>query len=64
MRGAINVFEQECRPGPRADIYITEQATGFYALLCNRYPGVVGSEFLGSDRPSGSVEDRGIRKHP
>ncbi len=61
MRGAINVFEQECRPGPQSDIYITEQATGFHALLHKRYPGVIGSEFLGSDRPSGTVDDRGIR---
>ncbi|SDW62275.1 Methyltransferase domain-containing protein [Thiocapsa roseopersicina] len=61
MRGAINVFEQECRPGPQADIYITEQATGFHALLRKRYPRVIGSEFLGSDRRSGSVDDRGIR---
>ncbi len=61
MRGAIHFFEQEFAPGADSAIYITERATSLYRLLHKRYPGVIGSEFLGTDPPYGSLDDRGIR---
>jgi hypothetical protein len=49
VRAAFHAFEQELAPAPDAAIYITEAITPAYRWLAQRYPGTVGSEFLGDE---------------
>jgi SAM-dependent methyltransferase len=60
LRASVWLFEQECRPAPGARIYLTEQVTGLYAVLAERYPSLQGSEYLGHAVPRGEVVD-GVR---
>lgn len=57
VRGALHFFYSRFRPEPNASIYITEQLTPLYAHLSRKHPGLVGSEFLGSDIAPGTVRD-------
>jgi len=41
--------------------YVSEQVTPLAKLLSERYPGLIKSEFLNPDLPSGQVNWRGIR---
>ncbi|HQI82360.1 MAG TPA: tetratricopeptide repeat protein, partial [Deltaproteobacteria bacterium] len=61
MRATVHVFEQECRPGRDARIYITEQTTPLFAYLNRSYPNVMGSEYLGRDAAPGACNASGIR---
>jgi glycosyltransferase involved in cell wall biosynthesis/SAM-dependent methyltransferase len=61
MRATVNVFEQECRPGRDARIYITEQTTPLFTYLSTSYPNILGSEYLGSTTALGACNARGIR---
>jgi Methyltransferase domain len=60
MRAAAQIIRQEIRPRPDARIYVTERVTRLYEWLKGRYPGLVGSEYLGTRVPLGAALD-GIR---
>jgi SAM-dependent methyltransferase len=47
-------------PDPLALVWLTEQVTPVHRVLLERYPRLVGSEYLG-DLTSGTIDDRGIR---
>jgi SAM-dependent methyltransferase len=57
MRAAAQIIRQEIRPRPDARIYLTERVTGLYEWLKGRYPGLVGSEYLGGRVPLGAALD-------
>jgi hypothetical protein len=61
MRAAVHLTELLARPGPDAEIYLTEQVTPLHTALAARFPRLVGSEFLDDDTAGGTVDDRGIR---
>ena len=61
VRASLHLFEQECAPQQKANIYVTEQTTPLFAWVKKHYSSVVGSEFLGADRFSGEVNTAGIR---
>jgi SAM-dependent methyltransferase len=46
MRACIQIFETVLKPAHDATIYITEQTTPVYAHLRQRYPNLIGSEYL------------------
>ncbi len=60
VRAAFHLFEQEFHPRRDAAIYITEAITPAYRWLAARYPGTVGSEYLGDDARPGELRD-GVR---
>jgi SAM-dependent methyltransferase len=60
LRASLWLLESECAPGPSARIYVTEQVTALYQVLAARYPGIVGSEYLGEHVALGASVD-GIR---
>ena len=47
-------------PDRQASIWLTEQVTPLYGILRDRYPRLIGSEFLGDVAP-GAVDAAGIR---
>jgi 2-polyprenyl-3-methyl-5-hydroxy-6-metoxy-1,4-benzoquinol methylase len=61
VRASIHLFRQECAPQQNANIYMTEQTTTLYAWMKRHYTSVVGSEYLGSERPPGETNSDGIR---
>jgi SAM-dependent methyltransferase len=60
MRATIHIIEEVLRPGPAARVYLTEQVTPLYAWARTRFPGVVGSEWLGDAVRRGAMHD-GVR---
>lgn len=60
MRAALHYFYQRLNPAKDSRIYIAEQLTRMYSLLKKRHPNLVGSEYLGADKPFGR-ESNGIR---
>src|SRR4029453_11883343 len=60
-RASIHLFEQECRPTQGASIFLAEQITPLYQHLRDRFPQVVGSEYLGREIPLGAKTYDGIR---
>jgi len=61
MRAAMHILQQECAPRPGAALYITEQTTSLFRALQRRYPGIVGSEYLGDSQRLGPAHGNGIR---
>jgi SAM-dependent methyltransferase len=61
QRASIHVATEYLGLRPESRIYMTEQVTPAYALMCARHTSVVGSEFLGADAAPGSTNDAGIR---
>ncbi len=61
MRAAVQLFDVECAPYLRDRIYITEQVTALYRYFSPRYENITGSEFVGTEFPSGSINPDGIR---
>lgn len=61
QRAALHFLDVQCRPTRDSVIYASEQVTPFYQALCSRYPMAVGSEYLGSDFVSGSINENGVR---
>ena len=55
MRASLHLFEQECRPRKDAAIYLMEHDSPVYRLLRQRWPSLVGSEFLGDAFESGAM---------
>jgi SAM-dependent methyltransferase len=60
-RAALHIFEKMMRPKHTIRIYLTEQVTKFHDLLLARFPGLVGSEYLGESIALGARDPRGIR---
>jgi SAM-dependent methyltransferase len=42
-------------------LWIAEQTTPLYRFLADKYPRIIGSEFLGPDIEGGLIDDRGLR---
>ncbi len=61
LRASLQIFEQECRPGPTDSLYVTEQTTPFFSRLRGSYPNLTGSEYLGDSAPFGQTNPAGIR---
>jgi len=61
MRATFHLFDLEMAPYPDSRIYLTEQVTPIYSYFADRFPGTVGSEFLGDHLPLGSVDENGVR---
>ena len=60
VRGAMQVLESLVAPPPGAAIYLTEEVTRLHAWVKHRWPGTVGSEYLGADHTGGQRYD-GVR---
>jgi glycosyltransferase involved in cell wall biosynthesis len=60
-RAAIHALYTHAPPPPEARIYLTERVTPLYDWFASRWPGVVGSEYLGPGLPPGSVSAAGVR---
>jgi len=60
IRAAVQILRQEIAPPPRAQIYLTERVTGLYRWLQDRYPNLIGTEYLADRVPLGA-EHEGIR---
>ena len=61
MRAAIHILMPFLKSGSPPNIYIAEQTTPVYGWLRSRFPGVIGSEYLGEAIPLGATDRRGIR---
>lgn len=61
MRATIHLLELISPPEPGSRIYLTEQTTPLYVAFTGRYPGVVGSEYLGDACPLGERGPNGWR---
>ena len=60
-RGALHLLEELTRPSAASRMFIAEQTTPLYSTLARRFPRLIGSEYLGSDVPRGSVSPAGLR---
>ena len=60
MRAVVHLLEHDSLV-QKKHIYITEQMTHLYLSLEQRYPGLVGSEYLGPEFDSGYIREDGIR---
>ncbi len=61
IRAALHVFERFTGATSRDPLYLTEQSTPLYRWMARRYPGLTGSEYLGSGFRPGEVDARGWR---
>ncbi len=61
MRATFHLFDIEMGAYTNSHIYITEQVTPIYRYFSERYPKVVGSEFLGDGMAPGAKNTKGIR---
>lgn len=61
MRASIHLLDLEMGTYADSPIYLTEQVTSTYQVLRQRFPQLIGSEYLGRDLPSGTVRADGIR---
>lgn len=61
LRASIHLLDIELAPFSDDTIFISEQVTPLYQFLRTRYPNLVGGEFLGFDRVSGTVNEHGVR---
>lgn len=61
MRAAIHFYDLYSNTNEASNVYIMEQTTLLYRYLKERQLNLIGSEFLGSAVPLGSVNDLGIR---
>ncbi len=60
-RGALHLIEDLAHPSSASKMFVAEQSTPLFATLARRFPGLIGSEYLGADVPRGSVSAAGIR---
>ena len=54
-RASLHLFLQQLNPDGDARIYLTEQVTPLYRWLKERFPRLVGSEYLGEDAQPGAM---------
>nr|WP_314070995.1 methyltransferase domain-containing protein [uncultured Roseococcus sp.] len=55
LRASLHLLWQELRPQQNDRIYITEQVTPLHDWLRQRFPFLVGSEYLGPDHAPGEI---------
>ena len=60
-RAAVQLLDWELNCYPDSDIYLSEQTTPLYQYLRGRFPGLIGSEFLGDAVPRGASNAQGLR---
>jgi hypothetical protein len=58
IRGFLHIFFQEGVPSKDDPVYITEQATPTYSWLSQKFPNLVGSEYMDDTLAPGSVVDK------
>jgi hypothetical protein len=61
QRASVQLVDNRGELYRDADVYLTEQVTPYFQILHQRFKNLVGSEYLGSDLPSGHVNPGGIR---
>lgn len=61
MRASLHLIDQFLKPNFDSKIYLSEQVTVVYKLLKERYPKLVGSEYLNGKVPLGGTDKLGIR---
>ena len=61
MRAAIHLLEINSDLNVNSAIYLGERLTYLYLNLKQRYPGLVGSEYLGEEFDAGYVDENSIR---
>lgn len=61
MRAAIHLFYLQCKPKPRASVYLTEQMTALYRYFKDKFPNAYGSEYLGNGVDFGACNADGVR---
>ena len=61
MRASIHLLETTLHFAPNDQIYITEQMTPLFSALRQRFPSIVGSEYLSDGTRPGCVNTTGIR---
>lgn len=61
MRAAVQILDRLVARTRNGEIYITEQITPMFDLLKERRSRVIGSEYLGTSIPYGSLSERGVR---
>jgi SAM-dependent methyltransferase len=61
MRAAIQIFDIFSNTFTSDSIYLMEQTTALYKFFQERYPSLIGSEYLHNMVPFGEDDDRGIR---
>lgn len=61
MRATFHLFDIFMDPYEDKKIYISEQLTPIYDYFLKRFPGTIGSEFLGPSLAAGSMNEAGIR---
>ena len=61
QRAALHIATLEAKLTKSSAIYAMEQVTPFFAALCKRHAGAVGSEYLGDGIQPGTIDHRGIR---
>lgn len=60
-RASLHIFDLFSNTYESDSVYIMEQTTQQYKYLKERYPKLIGSEYLGSAVPLGTADPRGIR---
>ena len=55
-RSCIHLFEAVCEPTERDRIYLTERLSPVYRTLAERYPLLIGSEYVPQARPGELIE--------
>jgi len=61
MRATVFVFKAMVASPPGSKVFLAEQLTPIYEWFQNNVPGVVGSEYLGSDHVPGRENEMGVR---
>lgn len=61
LRASVHFIDFELDLVPQSKIYIAEQLTPLYVYLNNKYPNLIGSEYLGPSFRSGFVNEQCIR---
>jgi SAM-dependent methyltransferase len=57
LRCSIHILDFELSPYPESLIYITEQVTPLFSFLKNKFPNIIGSEYLGNDIQFGTLKN-------
>ena len=61
LRGCIHLIDFELGLRPYHQVYIAEQVTPLFTYLKNKFPDLIGSEYLGDDKQPGFINDKGWR---
>ena len=61
LRGSIHLVDFELGMRPYHSIYIAEQVTPLYSFLKNKFPLLIGSEYLGESVPAGYINEQKLR---